>query len=132
VEAKSLLGELRPRKRAQGVDHVLVDSYGRPWKPGSFSAQFNASRTKAGIVEPANLSLGIDAREKHLHDVRGTFCTHLCGANLTNEEIARIMGWSPLRVDNIRRVYVDDTANIVALARRIGASTVKQPVKLRG
>lgn len=131
-QAQRLLVELRQRKRAEGVDHVLVDSFGRPWKPGSFSAQFNAARTKAGIVEPANLSLGIDAREKHLHDVRGTFCTQLCEANLTNEEIARIMGWSPLRVDIIRRVYVDDRANNVALARRIGANSVKQPVKLRG
>lgn len=128
-DARKLLDELRTRHRAEGVDHVLVDSLGRPWKPASFSAQFNAIRDSAGIIEPANAELDIAPRKKHLHDVRGTFCTHLCRTNLTDEEIGRVMAWSPDTVANIRRVYVDDSATVVALAKRIGSSTVKQPVK---
>ncbi len=128
-DAKALLAELRTRYRREGVDHVLVDSYGRPWKPASYSAQFNAIRDQAGIIEPGNPRLEIPDRKKHLHDARGTFCTHLCRTNLTDEEIGRIMAWSPATVGNIRRVYVDDAAVVVALARRIGPATVKQPVK---
>lgn len=128
-DAHLLLDELRTRPRREGVEHVLVDSIGRPWNAASFSAQFNAARDTAGIIEPANVDLEQPERKKHLHDVRGTFCTHLCRTVLTNEEIARIMAWSPDRVDNIRRTYVDDAAVVVALAKRIGTGTVKQPVK---
>lgn len=132
ADAKALLDELRGRYRAEGVDHVLVDSLGRAWNPLSFSAQFNAARDKAGICEVGGREQETETRKKHLHDVRGTFCTHLCRTGLTNEEIARIMAWAPDRVENIRRVYVDDAAIVVALAERIGASTVKQPVKSTG
>jgi hypothetical protein len=132
ADAKALLDELRGRYRAEGVDHVLVDSLGRAWNPLSFSAQFNAARDKAGICEVGGREQETETRKKHLHDVRGTFCTHLCRTGLTNEEIARIMAWAPDRVENIRRVYVDDAAIVVALAERIGASTVKQPVKSAG
>lgn len=132
ADAKTLLAELWARKRADGVDNVLVDSRGLPWNAASFSAQFNAARDKAQVVDPGNAELSIPPRKKHLHDVRGTFCTHLCRTNLTNEEIGRIMAWAPDRVDTIRRVYVDDAAIVVALAKRIGASTVKQPVKSAG
>lgn len=131
-EAQELLTELRERPRAEGVDNVLVDSHGRAWNAGSYSAQFNAARDKAEILHPGNPELDIKPSKKHLHDIRGTFCTHLCRINLPNEEIGRIMAWSPNRVENIRRVYVDEAAIVVALAERIGASTVKLPVKSVG
>lgn len=129
-QTTTFLEELRSRPRAEGVETVLVDTRGRSWKAASFSAQFNAARDKAGIIDAGNPELGILPRKKHLHDMRGTFCTHLCHAGLTNEEIGRIMGWSPLHVAGIRQVYVDDTATVVALAKRIGSSAVKLPVKL--
>lgn len=117
--AQDLLAELRTRHRAEGVETVLVNSEGRPWLAASYSMQFNQARDIAGVVEPANAQLGTKAKKKHLHDVRGTFCTHLCRSDLTNQEIARIMAWSEDRVENIRRVYVDDAAIVVALAKRI-------------
>lgn len=132
ADAQTLLAELRERKRADGVDNMLVDSRGLPWNAASFSAQFNAARDKAEVLDPGNAELSIPPRKKHLHDVRGTFCTYLCKTDLTNEEIGRIMAWAPDRVETIRRMYVDDAAIVVALARRIGTSTVKQPVKSVG
>lgn len=128
-ETRTLLTELRERYRATGVDHVLVDSRGRPWKAASFSAQFNAARDEAGIVEPENADLGLPARKKHLHDVRGTFCTRLFKTSLSHQQIATIMAWSPERVQNIRRVYVDDAAIVMAMAEHISKATVKRPVK---
>ena len=59
-------------------------------------------------------------KSKHLHDVRGTFATRLMTTtDLTDREIAGIMGWSEEEVERIRRIYVDDTARNVALGRRI-------------
>ena len=39
--------------------------------------------------------------------------------DLTDTEIAAIMGWSEDEVTRIRRIYVDDVARTVALGRRI-------------
>jgi hypothetical protein len=58
--------------------------------------------------------------KKHLHDVRGTFCTKLLTeADLTDREAADIMGWSPERVGAIRRVYVDQSSVISAIGERL-------------
>ena len=40
---------------------------------------------------------------------------------LTDDEAAGIMGWSPTRVARIRRVYVDHLRVVVALGERIAA-----------
>jgi integrase len=130
-QARTLLADLRTRMRGDGVDHVLVDSRGMPWKPTSFSAQFNAARDAAGIIHPGDERIEEPDRKKHLHDVRGTFVTHLCRARLTDEEIAGIMAWTPASVSTIRKTYVDDAAIVVALAERINRA-VKRPVKQPG
>ena len=63
----------------------------------------------------------VATKAKHLHDLRGTFATNLIlhGANLTDQEVADIMGWSPQHVAAIRRVYVDQARVIVAIGKRI-------------
>lgn len=116
----ALLRELRSRQRQTNVNAVLVNSYGRPWTPSGLTGSFNRIRDAAKIVHVDEEGA---ERAKHLHDVRGTFCTFLlveCG--LTDEEAADIMGWSRDRVNGIRRVYVDDSARVVALAQRIAAN----------
>ena len=61
-------------------------------------------------------------RRKHLHDVRGTFCTLLLTeSDLTNEDAARIMGWSPARVAKIHSTYVDSAIVVISLAERMRA-----------
>jgi len=88
---RTLIEELRTRPRAPGVDTLLVNSWGRPWgRPWSADAlgkRFGEDRTHAGIVHRES---GEPDRPKHLHDVRGTYVTHLCRAGLTDREIADI------------------------------------------
>ena len=113
-----LLGELRTRKRKGGVNTVLVNSFGQTWSGDGFGGSFLRVRDEANIVhiDPETNK----ARSKHLHDVRGTFCTKLITlAKLTNQEAAEIMGWAPEQVAGIRRTYVDQGAVNMAIAQRL-------------
>ncbi|APZ99967.1 hypothetical protein BWQ93_16865 [Sphingopyxis sp. QXT-31] len=115
----ALLEELRGRHRVEGVNTVLVNSYGRPWTESGFGGSFNGIRDLAGIVHVDEDGV---AKSKHLHDVRGTFCTMLLiECELTDEEAADIMAWSRDRVRGIRKVYVDESRSLMALAARVGA-----------
>jgi integrase len=123
AELETLLAQLRTRPRKPGVQTVLVNSHGRAWTEGGFTGSFNLIRDKADI---AHVEEGDDGqpvrRRKHLHDVRGTFCTLLlteCG--LTDEEAAKIMAWSPTRVGRVRDLYVDSAAIVISLAERMRA-----------
>lgn len=121
---QALLTELRTRKRAEGIDHVLVNSFGRPWSGDGFGGSFNRIRDKAKImhIDPDG---DHEPRLKHLHDLRGTFCTRLMTeCDLTDREIADIMSWSPDHVGSIRKVYVDQAQVIVAIGERINAKQV--------
>lgn len=125
-ELEELLAELKARKRAEGVNTVLVNSFGHQWSGDGFGGSFNRIRDEANIQ---HVDEDGTARLKHLHDVRGTFCTLLlaeCG--LTDEEAAPIMAWSKERIGRIRRVYVDDARVVVAIGERIAAKQkAKQP-----
>jgi integrase len=114
-----LLEELSGRHRADGVTNVLVNSFGRAWTESGFGGSFNAIRDLAGIV---HIDEDGEEKSKHLHDVRGTFCTMLLTeCELTDEQAAEIMAWSPDRVRGIRKVYVDESQARMALARRVSA-----------
>ena len=114
---EQLLTELRSRPRKAGVETVLVNSQGRSWTVNGFGVTFSRIKATAGIVHTDDEGA---TRAKHLHDVRGTFCTMLLTDwQLTDQEAAEIMGWSPERVANIRRVYVDHLKVVVELGRRI-------------
>lgn len=113
-----LLVELQSRKRQDGVRTVLVNSYGLSWSADGFGGSFNRVRDKAGITH-VEASTG-KAIKKHLHDVRGTFCTKLITrGGITDQEAAGIMGWSPEQVAGIRRTYVDQGAVNMAVAARL-------------
>ncbi|WP_338243182.1 tyrosine-type recombinase/integrase [Aurantiacibacter hainanensis] len=119
-ELKDLLAELRTRTRQQGVKTVLVNSFGESWSADGFGGSFNRVRDHAKIVH-SDLDTG-EERAKHLHDVRGTFCTKLLTEHgLTDDEAAGVMGWSVAKVSSIRRVYVDDSALIHSLASRMAS-----------
>lgn len=118
-QLQGLLDELRNRPRAEGVNTVLVNSFGRPWSGDGFGGSFNRVRDAAGIEHIDEDGNGI---AKRLHDVRGTFCTMLLvDCELTDEQAARIMAWSEKRVARIRSVYVDDARVVVAIGERIAA-----------
>lgn len=115
LELDMLLEELRQRKRADGVATVLVNSFGQAWSGDGFGGSFGRVRDHAGIV---HIDPDTGARRlKHLHDVRGTFCTKLFIAELTDQEVAAVMAWSPSQVAGIRRSYVDQSHINVAMGR---------------
>ncbi|MDF1835942.1 MAG: tyrosine-type recombinase/integrase [Alteraurantiacibacter sp. bin_em_oilr2.035] len=122
-ELKDLLADLQTRRRIEGVKTVLVNSFGEAWSADGFGGSFNRIRDHANIVHVDGDT--DEEHKKHLHDVRGTFCTKLLTEHgLSDDETARIMGWSVAKVASIRQVYVDDSALIHSLAgrmsRRIG------------
>lgn len=127
-ELEALLAELRTRDRAEGVDTVLVNSFGQPWSGDGFGGSFNRIRDAAEIE---HVDEDGTRRPKHLHDLRGTFCTMLLSeCQLTDKEAADIMAWSPDRVGHIRKTYVDDARVVVAIGARIAARpSAKQGAK---
>ncbi len=121
-QLEELLAELRTRPRQDGVTTVLVNSLGKSWTGNSFGGMVSRIKAHAGIVH-----VDEDGTEhaKHLHDVRGTFCTMLLTEwDLTDEQAANIMGWSEGRVAQIRKVYVDHLRVVVALGRHIAAKQI--------
>jgi integrase len=121
-QLEAVLAELRTRPRDEGVDTVLVTNHGKPWSVSGFGTSFTAIKKEAGIV---HVDEDGNAKPKHLHDVRGTFCTMLLTEwELTDDEAADIMGWSPNRVAQIRKVYVDHKRVVVALGERIAAKQI--------
>lgn len=120
---KALLAELRSRPRKDGVNTVLVNGSGRSWTGDGFGGSFNTVRDKAKIVHMMEGDDGKPVeRRKHLHDLRGTFCTLLMTEfDLTDEEVGKVMGWSAQSVAKIRNTYVDNAAVVVSLAERMQA-----------
>jgi integrase len=109
---RDLLTELRTRQRANGVETILVNSLGKAWTPDGLGTSMRDARDKLGLPD------------KHLHDFRGTYCTELCKAGLTDEQVAGIMGWSEQQVRTIRRLYVDDAAITMAIGARLAGSAM--------
>lgn len=121
-QLEKLLAELRTRPRADGVETVLVNSRGRSWSAASFGGMVSRIKDAAGI---AHVDDEGNSRPKHLHDLRGTFCTMLLTEwGLTDEQAADIMGWSETRVAHIRKVYVDHLRVVVALGQHIAAKQI--------
>jgi integrase len=124
---RTLLDELKTRPRKAGVETVLVTNEGTPWTPTGLNSSFHEARKK--VVDEktkAPLLVHTDLEGNHhalrLHDLRGTFATHLMtipGIRLTDREISEVMGWSEKQVAEIRRRYVDDAAILMALGRRL-------------
>jgi integrase len=82
---------------------VLVNSEGRPWKVGAFATGFVRVKRKARLDD------------LHFHDLRGTAATKFYLANLSNREIAEILGWQEEKIDRIIRRYVGRTAALQRL-----------------
>ncbi|MGB7371748.1 MAG: site-specific integrase [Erythrobacter sp.] len=125
-ELDALLEELRTRERQKGVRTLLVNSRGVPWSGDGFGGSFNRIRDAAKIMH-LDPDTG-EQRRKHLHDVRGTYATRLILAELTDSEVAEVMGWSVEKVSGIRRTYVDQSRVIVAIGERISRSGVNASV----
>ena len=86
---------------------ILRNSRGEPWTESGLGSVFQKSKPK-----------GFDRR---IHDLRGTFVTWLAVKGLTDEEIARVIGWTAKKVGTVRARYVDEAAVVVRLAERLSA-----------
>lgn len=87
---------------------ILRNSYGRKWTASGLGGVFQKAKNKAGI-------------DVHIHDLRGTYVTWLCVMGLTDQEIARIVGWSESTVAEIRARYVDEARVVVSIVERLSA-----------
>lgn len=123
-ELEAFLAEMKTRARDEGVNTVLVNSFGKPWSGDGFGGSFNRIRDDADIC---HVTEDGTRKPKHLHDVRGTFCTMLLAeCELTDQQAAEIMAWSDKRVASIRRKYVDGAQVVMAIGQRIAKRGAKQ------
>lgn len=99
----------RPHRRKPLPVTVLSNSRWQPWEPGGFGSRFNDAKVTSGL-------------DRNLHDLRGTFVTRLCLAGLTDDEIAKIVGWATKDVASIREKYVSDARVVIAIGERISAA----------
>src|SRR5262245_21374628 len=89
------LRELLSRMPRQSTT-ILTNRLGRPWKPDGFGTAFNRAKIRAGMNE----------RDLHFHDLRGTAATKFYVAGLSVRVIAEILAWSEDQVERIIRRYV--------------------------
>jgi integrase len=75
---------------------VLTNRHRRPWKTNGFGTAFNRAKIGAGMNE----------RDLHFHDLRGTAATRFYIAGLPIRVIAEILAWSEEQVEKIIRRYV--------------------------
>jgi integrase len=79
---------------------ILTNARRRPWTPNGFGTAFNRAKIAAGMND----------RDLHFHDIRGTAATRFYTAALSERVIAEIMAWEEEHVARIIRRYVGRSA----------------------
>nr|WP_317894130.1 tyrosine-type recombinase/integrase [uncultured Sphingomonas sp.] len=98
-----------PEKRKPLPKTVLANSRWVPWTATGFGSRFHDAKVASGL-------------DRNFHDLRGTFITRLILAGLTDDEIAKIVGWTTEEISVIRVKYCGDSRVVIALAERIAAN----------
>jgi integrase len=88
---------------------VLTNVRRRPWTANGFGTAFNRAKILAGM----------NNRNLHFHDLRGTAVTKFYVASVPERVIAEIMAWEEEYVAKIIRRYVGRAAATKALIRQI-------------
>jgi integrase len=88
---------------------VLTNVRRRPWTANGFGTAFNRAKIAAGMND----------RNLHFHDLRGTAVTKFYVAGVPERVIAEIMAWEEEYVAKIIRRYVGRAAATKALIRQI-------------
>jgi integrase len=88
---------------------ILTNTLGRPWKRNGFGTAFNRAKIAAGMNE----------RDLHFHDLRGTAATRFYVAGLSIRVIAEILAWSEHQVERIIRCYVSRAAATREVIRQL-------------
>jgi integrase len=88
---------------------ILTSGRRRPWKANGFGTAFNRAKLDAGMND----------RDLHFHDLRGTAATRFYIAGLSNRVIAEILAWNENQVERIIRRYVARAAATKAAIRQL-------------
>ena len=102
-ELRTLLDEIG--RKESGT--VLLNSRQKAWTESGLETMWQRRKPE-----------GFD---RTLHDLRGTFVTFLAVKGLTDEQIARVVGWTAQKVAEIRARYVDEARVVVSLVERLSA-----------
>lgn len=86
---------------------VLLNSRGKRWTESGLETVWQR-RKPAGF-------------DRRIHDLRGTYATLLASKGLTDDEIARVIGWTAKEVSAIRARYVDEARVVVSMMERMSA-----------
>lgn len=86
---------------------VLRNSRDKAWTESGLGSVFQKAKPE-----------GFD---RTMHDLRGTYVTWLAVKGLTDDEIARTVGWTAKRVAEIRARYVDEARVVVSMIERLSA-----------
>jgi integrase len=89
---------------------ILTSSKRRPWTADGFGSSFNKAKIDAGMND----------RDLHFNDLRGTAATRFYVAGLSMREIAETLGWEEESVEKIIRRYVGRNAAIRARIKKLG------------
>lgn len=104
AELRAFLDNFKPED-AKGP--VLLNSRKKGWTASGIETVFQRKKPE-----------GFD---RTIHDLRGTYVTWLAVKGLTDEQIARIVGWTAQRVCGVRARYVDEARVVVSLVERLSA-----------
>lgn len=86
---------------------ILVNSRGAAWTESGLGSVFQKSKPE-----------GFD---RTMHDLRGTYVTMLAVRGFTDDEIARVIGWTAKRVAAVRARYVDEARVVISMVERMSA-----------
>lgn len=89
------------------VGPILRNSRGGAWTESGLGGVFQKNKPKDF--------------DRTIHDLRGTYATWLAVKGMTDDDIARIIGWTAKRVAQIRARYVDEARVIISLVERLSA-----------
>lgn len=90
---------------------ILTNSRRRPWTADGFGSSFNKAKIDAGMNE----------RDLHFNDLRGTAATKFYIAGFSMREIAETLAWEEESVEKIIRRYVGRRAAIKARIKKLEA-----------
>lgn len=103
-ELRALLDSLK-----NGQPHrsgtVLRNSRDKGWTESGLGSVFQKAK-------PAGF-------DRTMHDLRGTYVTWLAVKGFTDEEIARVIGWTAKRVAQVRARYVDEARVVISMVDRM-------------
>lgn len=103
AELRTFLDAMGPKESGP----VLLSSRGTQWTPSGFQTLFQRGKP--------------DGFDRTIHDLRGTYVTWLAVKGLTDEQIARIVGWTAQKVSAVRAMYVDEARVVISLVERLSA-----------